>query len=87
MQLPGMATDPVRLSIDITWWPTDDTYGLSQRIWLQDDHTGQWVLQDMRTTGSPLRWHEVGDRWRAATSSAMTFHEDLRSTHNFDPFT
>lgn len=87
MQLPGMATDPVRTSIDLTWWPLDDTYGVSFRVWLQDLRTGQWVLQEMRTSGTPLRHAEVADRWRSAAHSASSFHEQLRAQHNFDPFT
>ena len=87
MQLPGMATDPVRLSLDATWWPTDDTYGVSRRIWLQSAATGQWVMQDMRTTGTPLRHAELPERFRAAAGGVLDYFEQLRSLHDFDPFT
>lgn len=87
MQLPGMATDPVRLSLDASWWPHDDTYGISRRLWLQDLATGQWILQDMRTTGTPLRHHEFVDQWRSAAGKVTPWFEELRSSHDFDPFT
>lgn len=86
MQLPGMATDPVRITSDATWWPEDDTYGVSLRVWLQDRRTGQWVLQEMRTTGTPLTPQRYRDELRAAHSRQLDFMESLRATHNFDPF-
>jgi len=86
MQLPGMATDPVRVSTDLTWWPEDDTYGVSLRVWLQDRRTGQWVLQEMRTTGTPLKPNDHHAEWRRAYDRARTFMESLRASHNFDPF-
>lgn len=86
MQLPGMATDPVRVSTDATWWPTDDTYGASLRIWLQDARTGQWVLQEMRTTGTPITYNECRDQVRQASERTLAYLEDLRELHLFPPF-
>lgn len=86
MQLPGMATEPVRVSTDATWWPSSDEYGTSLRIWLQDSRTGQWVLQEMRTTGTPITYQACRDQVKLASDRTLAFLEQLRATHNFDPF-
>lgn len=86
MQLPGMATDPVRLSTDATWYPHDDTYGASLRIWIQDPRTGQWVLQEMRTTGTPITYQQMRDQVKAAAGRTVDYFEELRALHRFDPF-
>lgn len=86
MQLPGMATDPVRITTDATWWPHDDTYGASLRVWLQDPRTGQWVLQEMRTTGTPITYNDCRDQVRQAADRTLAFLEELRSLHAFPPF-
>lgn len=86
MQLPGMATDPVRLSTDATWFPQDDTYGASLRIWIQDPRTGQWVLQEMRTTGTPITYQQCRDQVKTAADRTLAYLEELRAVHRFDPF-
>jgi len=53
MQLPGMSTQPVRVSLEVTWHPHDDTWSLSRRAWRQDaEH--RWQLEEMQTSGTPL---------------------------------
>lgn len=53
MQLPGMSTEPVRVSLEVTWWPHDDSWSLSRRGWRRDS-ASFWQLEEMRTTGTPL---------------------------------
>lgn len=86
MQLPGMATDPVRITTDFTWWPEEDVYGVSLRLWLQDHRNGEWVLQEMRTSGTPLRHDQATTEWRKAYDRARAHMESLRSLHDFPPF-
>lgn len=47
LQLPGMRDEPVRVSIDFTWYPSDDVLAASTRVWIKDSVTAQWELQAM----------------------------------------
>ncbi len=58
MQLPGMATEPVRVSLEVTWWPHDDSWGIARRGWRRDE-SNQWQLEEMSTSGSPLTRAEI----------------------------
>ncbi len=77
MQLPGMSYDPVRLSSEVTWWPDDDTFGLSRKLWTRPHRGDVWQLEDMATSGSPIRLVELPDRWAHAQETAFTFFLDL----------
>jgi hypothetical protein len=48
-----MQTEPVRVSVDITWWPEEADYSCSIRVLRRDDRSGQWMLEEMRTSASP----------------------------------
>lgn len=65
MQLPGMSTDPVRVSIEVTWWPASNDWSLARRDWRRD-HDDQWRLEGMSTTGTPLTRHQLLDRLQHA---------------------
>lgn len=77
MQLPGMSTDPVRLSIEVTWWPPVDDFSMSRRLWTRPTPGDSWQLEDMATTASPIRLVELPGRWRGASDAALKFFTDL----------
>lgn len=85
MQLPGMSYDPVRLSVDLTWWPDDDSFGVSRRLWTRPNRSSEWVLEDMATSGSPIRLVDLPDRWSGISSSAFLFFMELVRTQG-EPF-
>jgi len=85
MQLPGMSYDPVRLSVDLTWWPDDDSFGVSRRLWTRPHRGDTWVLEDMATSGSPIRLVELPDRWAEITRASHRYFMELVHTQG-DPF-
>lgn len=85
MQLPGMSYDPVRLSVDLTWWPDQDTFSVSRRLWTRPNRGDAWVLEDMATSGSPIPLVSLRDRWTDVTASSFSFFTDLVHTQG-EPF-
>lgn len=85
MQLPGMSYDPVRLSLDVTWWPDDDSFGFSRRLWTRPNRGDAWVLEDMATTGSPVRLVDLPDRWSESSDVAIGYFLNLVHTQG-EPF-
>jgi hypothetical protein len=85
MQLPGMSTDPVRLSLDLTWWPPTDDFSMSRRLWTRPAPGDTWVLEDMATTGSPVRLVTLPGRWADASRVALGFFTELVQTQ-MEPF-
>jgi len=85
MQLPGMSYDPVRLSLDVTWWPDDDHFSFSRRLWTRPHRGDTWQLEDMATSGSPVSVLALPDRWAAASAEAIRYFTDLVHTQG-DPF-
>lgn len=77
MQLPGMNYDPVRLSLDVTWWPDEATFSVSRRLWTRPHRGDTWVLEDMATTGSPIPLVSLRDRWTVSADTACTYFLDL----------
>jgi len=71
MQLPGMSTEPVRVAIEVTWWPHDDSWTLSRRGWRRD-RDGQWQLEEMATTATPLSRDELWPRIEQAMWNLQT---------------
>lgn len=65
MQLPGMSTEPVRVSLMVTWWPHDDSWSIARQGWRRDPQ-GLWVLEEMATSGTPLNRSTLLDRLRVA---------------------
>lgn len=80
MQLPGMSTEPVRVSIEVTWWPHDDSWSISRRGWRRDS-ASLWQLEEMATSATPLTRSELISRLQAAVAVLET--EVLESD---DPF-
>lgn len=85
MQLPGMSTDPVRLSLDVTWWPPGDDFSMSRRLWTRPAPGDAWQLEDMATTGSPVTLVTLRDRWTRASSVALDYFTALVESQA-DPF-
>lgn len=77
MQLPGMSTDAVRLSLDLTWWPDHDSFSVSRRLWTRRPTASEWRLEDMATTGSPIRLLDLPDRWAGASATSLQYFLDL----------
>lgn len=71
MQFPGMCTDPVRLSLDVTWWPPSDDFSMSRRLWTRPGPGADWQLEDMATTGTPVSLVTLRDRWTDAARVAI----------------
>lgn len=85
MQLPGMSTDPVRLSLDLTWWPPSDDFSMSRRLWTRPAPGDTWQLEDMATSASPIRLVELPNRWGASSTVALKFFLDLVESQ-IEPF-
>ncbi len=77
MQLPGMCTDPVRLSLELTWWPSGDDFTVSRRLWTMTPDGRTWQLEDMATSGSPIRLVDLPDRWADATALSYQYFTEL----------
>lgn len=84
VQLPGMSSDPVRLSLDITWYPHDGTFSMSRRLWARPAYAPDWQLEDMATTGSPVTRETVEGRWSDAQRVALAYFLEL--VHSVGPF-
>lgn len=80
MQLPGMSTEPVRVSIEVTWWPATNDWSIARRGWRRDEFD-QWRLEQMNTSGSPMTRGEVLQRLQAAWIDLRTEIEE-----SDDPF-
>lgn len=85
MQLPGMSTDPVRLDLSVTWWPPQDDFSLSRRLWTRPTSNDVWQLEDMATSASPIRYVELPSRWRDAERAAMTVFSQIVE-RDMEPF-
>lgn len=80
MQLPGLSYDPVRLSLDVTWWPDDGTFAVSRRLWTRPHRGSTWQLEDMATSGSPIALCHLRDRWTASAATSLQYFESLVET-------
>jgi hypothetical protein len=80
-----MHTDPVRLSLDLTWWPPADDFSMSRRLWTRPAPGDTWVLEDMATTASPIRLVELPGRWADASRVALEYFSQLVEP-NLEPF-
>lgn len=84
MQLPGLATDPVRLSLDLTWDPVDCSFSMSRRLWTRPARGHSWELEDMACSGTPIRAQALPARWAAAADLSLKYFVEL--TEAQDPF-
>ncbi len=77
MQLPGMHTDLVRLSLDVTWDPVAGEFAISRRLWTKPQHGNTWLLEDMATTGTPLALVTLRQRWPVIADGTLGYFLDL----------
>ncbi len=77
MQLPGMCTDPVRVSLDVTWFPDSSDFGVSRRLWTRPHRGGSWQLEDVATTGSPLTLVTLRERWPNLSDVTLGYFLEL----------
>lgn len=80
-----MSSDPLRLSVDLTWWAPDDDFSCSRRLWSRSRPGDSWQLEDMATTGSPIRLLELPDRWDEVATLAGAYFVQLVETQ-MSPF-
>lgn len=53
-----MQTQQVRVSLEVTWDPTDGHYSIARREWRRNAE-GTWELEGMACSGTPLNLHDV----------------------------
>ena len=85
MQLPGMSFDPVRVSLDVTWWPDEDGYGVSRRLWTRPHRGTTWQLEDMATSGTLIRNDELRSKWKDHAETSYRYFVNLVNTQG-EPF-
>lgn len=85
MQLPGMSYDPVRLSLDVTWWPDEDGFGVSRRLWTRPHRGDTWQLEDMATSGSLFGLCSLPDQWASSSEASLRYFIELVHIQG-DPF-
>lgn len=85
MQLPGFASEPVRASLDVTWWPSEDYFTTSVRLWVRSDESGTWQMEYMEANPQWFR-HEVAtkvrtwaDHWARYIAELAEIDEDMKS--------
>lgn len=83
-QLPGFASEPVRVSLELTWHPIDDLFSCSVRVWVKQDDTGTWAMEQMEA-GPTVYRHQVNDavtswaaRWAAWLEDLAAVNADVR---------
>lgn len=71
MQLPGMSSDLVRVSMDVTWDPVADEFSLSRRVWTRNHRATEWQLETMATSASPIPRTSLPERWGAGSAETL----------------
>lgn len=80
MQLPGMSTEPVRVSLEVTWWPAAGDWSLARRAWRRDPDS-DWRIEEVATSGTGLRRDELITRLELAVARLV---DEINETD--DPF-
>lgn len=80
MQLPGMSTQPVRVVLEVTWWPATDDWSIARKGWRRD-RDNIWQLEEMSCSGTPLNHFELTAALNEATAVLVTEIEEAS-----DPF-
>lgn len=81
MQFPGMSTDPVRVRLEVTWWPETADFSLSRSVWTRPISTDVWQMEGLEVSGSPIRLVSLSDRWAAASDGALAYVRALDAEH------
>lgn len=79
MQLPGFSDEPVRVTLEVTWWPTDDTLQISERVWVKSMEDQRWTLEAM-TVHPTMERYEVPAFLRERITSATLFLLEFAET-------
>lgn len=87
MQLPGMSTDPVRVSLDVTFDPVSNTFGISERQWRWYEPTTEWRLEALYTNGTPLSHHDAAARFLELARNCANAVKVLAPPFTDEPFT
>lgn len=66
-----MSSEPVRVSIEVTWWPSTDDWSLARRGWRRDSDS-LWRLEEMATSATPLNRRELIERLENAIEVLKT---------------
>ena len=85
MQLPGMSYDPVRVSLDCTWWPDEDAFGVSRRLWTRPHRGSTWQLEDMATSGSLFGLQALPEQWANSSKLTLYYFQELVKSQG-EPF-
>lgn len=87
MQLPGMSTDPVRVRLEVTWWPEENDFSLSRSVWTRPDRQDAWQMEGLEVSGSPIRPDGLAERWTHANVAVLDFMWRLQEDHRMSgPF-
>ncbi len=81
MQFPGMSTDPVRVRLEVTWWPESGDFSLARMVWTRPTASDVWQMEGMEVSGSPIRLVSLPDRWATASDSALAYVTNLHREH------
>ena len=81
MQFPGMCTDPVRVRLEVTWWPESGDFSLARTVWSRPTTSDVWQMEGMEVSGSPIRREALGDRWAVASDGSLALVLGLDAEH------
>lgn len=81
MQFPGMSTEPVRVRVEVTWWPETGDFSLNRSVWTRPDGRDAWQMEGLEVSGSPIRLSSLSDRWTVAVDGALAFVTALDAEH------
>lgn len=81
MQFPGMSTDPVRVRLEVTWWPESADFSLARSVWSRPVSGDTWLMEGLEVSGSPIRLVSLPDRWAVACDGALALVVALDREH------
>lgn len=86
MQLPGMATEPIRVSIDLTYDPSRNDWSISERQWRFYSPTAEWRIEALYTSGTPLSNHTAAARFLELARNVARSTQTLAHPWSEEPF-
>jgi hypothetical protein len=76
-----MSTEPVRVRLEVTWWPETGDFSLARSVWSRPDGRDAWQMEGMEVSGSPVRLVSLPSRWALAADGALAFVTGLHREH------